>query len=225
MTELSRLPKLLSLFNISKAPIYLFILILIIIVAMFYESNLENYAHLANKASNPPPSVNVLINQMELIISNEDGSHKAKVISSSVKHDPKLNITTLHMPILIINHDDANWHITAKTGRIIHNKQKIKQIEKIILSDQVKIVRTAIANKTKIITKNNNDNLPFLNLETQELVYHPQTELVTSDKPVTIISKESKTTAIGLKFNKKTQKLELLSNVKSVYYNDKIVKK
>ncbi len=194
---------------LSKAPVYLFIITLIIITAMYYESNFEN-DNLTKNNGPTPKSVTFLIGSMELIINNENGSHRAVLTSPKVKHIPEQSATLLYNPILILNQDDAHWKVTAKTGKIVHNVQKIKQVDKIILSGNVIIKRNSTQ---KAVT----DKFPFLNLMTDEIIYTPSTDLITSDKKVTIVTKESKTTAIGMKFNKTNQKLELLSQVKSVY--------
>lgn len=194
---------------LSKAPVYLFIITLIIITAMYYESNFEN-DNLTKNNGPTPKSVTFLIGSMELIINNENGSHKAVLTSPKVKHIPEQSATLLYDPVLVLNQDEAHWKVTAKTGKIVHNIHKIKQIDKIILSGNVIIKRNSTQ---KAVT----DKFPFLNLVTDEIVYTPSTDLITSDKKVTIITKESKTTAIGMKFNKSNQKLELLSQVKSVY--------
>lgn len=203
---------------IARTPIYLFIFTLVVITIMFYTSNTENYTNLT-KANNRPKSVNVIISDMELIINNDQGSHQAKIVSNKVKHDPILNTTLLQNPILKINQQNETWDITAKTGTIVHNAKKPRQIEKIILSDQVKIVRKDLPKQHN--QNNNNQSLSFFNLETSEITYLPTPDLIVTDKDVKITSKESVTTATGLRFDKKTQKLDLLSNVKSVYLTNK----
>ncbi|MBP9721663.1 MAG: LPS export ABC transporter periplasmic protein LptC [Gammaproteobacteria bacterium] len=213
---------------LTKTPFFLFILTLLVITALFYasyESSSAGNYNLIPAKTEKPKSVNFFIQSMELIINNEQGSHKAVLISPKVNHDPSQNITKLLEPVLILNQDNVTWRITANNGQIIHDNKKIKQIEKIILSDKVKIIRTALTStpnktKTNANTNNlNNNNLSFLDLETEELTYFPKEDILSNNKKVTIKTKESITTAIGLKFHKPTQKLELLSNVKSVYYD------
>ncbi len=209
---------------IARTPIYLFIFTLVVITIMFYASNSDYYS--THTSTEPPKSVNVFINDMELIISNEEGVHQAKLVSNKVNHDPLSTITYLKDPVLLLQHENASWHITAKNGQVIHNKNKLRLIEKIILANDVVIVRQNIEQKQ---AENNTEsnNLAFLDLRTSELTYLPKDDLIVTDKKVTITSKESVTTALGLRFNKKTQKLDLLSNVKSVYTstNNKNLKK
>ena len=203
---------------LAKTPVYLFIFTLVVITIMFCASNSDYYSTLSNNSR--PKSVNVIINDMQLIINNEQGGHQATLVSPKVNHDPKLTITFLQDPVLLINHQDASWKITAKFGKLIHNNTKLRQIEKIILNDDVVILRDNIVQKNSpkdAQKKAPDNNLAFLDLRTSELTYLPKDDLVVTDKKVTITSKESITTAIGLKFNKKTQKLDLLSNVKSIY--------
>lgn len=199
----------------SKLHIVIFIFALILIGGMLYKSEMltSQYSDNSekNKKSLKPQSVHVLIKSMELAIHNEEGGHKAKLISMRVRHDPNDNITYLDKPILIIKQPDSNWHITAESGTINHNKVKVKKIETINLINNVKIIR-----------KNNQDSkVPVVDLETDLLTYTPDTELFNTNEKVKITTQESVTTAMGLKFNKATQKLELLSNVKTVYNNKK----
>lgn len=199
----------------SKLHIFIFVFALVLIGGMLYESEMitSKYNTQSEKEKNDlkSKSVHVLIKSMELAIHNEEGGHKAKLISMQVRHDPNENITYLDNPILIIKQPDSNWHITAKSGTINHNKVKVKKIETINLIDDVKVSRNNIKDS----------NVPYINLETNLLTYTPDIELFNTNEKVKIITQESITTAVGLKFNKATQKLELLSHVKTVYNNKK----
>lgn len=194
----------------SKTSIIICCLTILLVVGLYYESSTNTTEVTAKPAANTPSSVNFIVSSMNLVLNDENGQHKAKLVSQKVKHIASLNQTKLFQPKLIINQPDSNWLITADNGEIVHNKIKTKEIEKIILSDNVKIIRNSYS-------KNNSNNLPFMTLDTSYITYYPQKDLMNTTKKVKITTEDSETTADGLVFNKSTQKLELLSNVVSKY--------
>jgi LPS export ABC transporter protein LptC len=194
-----------------KIPIILTVLTVVISVALYYESK-SNEVELSasnktNKAKLKHQSVNILVNGMELVINNNEGLQKASLNAVKLKHDAEHNLTLLTSPTLEVNQPGGLWKIIANKGNIIHNKIKVKQIDKIVLSENV------------VITRNNfnNTTLPFITLITDSIDYYPKKDLIKTKQKVVISTKDSKTTADGLEFYKNTQKLKLLKNVVSVH--------
>jgi LPS export ABC transporter protein LptC len=188
-----------------KAHILILIFFSIAILSMFYHSlNLDYDANVPQ----PLKSVNVLVKDLELTINNPDGSKKAKLWSTSIQHNPKTNLTNLRKPILDIKQENTTWHITSDNGSINHNHAALKNIEFIDLKDNVVVIRT------DKLAKNNNNNVK---IETTKLTYYPKEDIIYTEQEVKITTKDSVTTAIGLKYNNKNQNIQLLSNVKTIY--------
>lgn len=190
-----------------KASIFIFAFTLIVSAALYYESKVNSSDLKNNNKKTAITSVNVIVNQMELVLNNEQGEPRAKLLANKLKHNTNMQITNLDSPVLIVSQPEASWELVAKSGMIIHNKVKIKLIEEILLSHDVKITRHDY----------NSKELPYVTLDTNQISYFPQKDLFASDKEVVITSPNSVTTATGLKFNKTNQKLELLSDVVSKY--------
>lgn len=195
--------------KISYKIALLLTLIGFIVIILYYSSSKVNNTETNNptQSTKSLQSVNVVVNNVELVMNNELGEIKSKLVANKLKHNAKTTLTELNNPTLIINQNDSTWQIIADTGLIIHNKIKVKEIEEIILSNHVKITRLNY----------NNTKMPFLNLETNKISYFPNKDLVSSDQHVIITTQDSITTATGLKFNKSDQKLQLLSNVVTKY--------
>lgn len=192
----------------TKTTIIFTLLTIACIAIMFYVSEATNVELSHNqKKAKPPQSVNFIVSNMNLIINDTDGSIKANIKADNVKHNASNNQTQLVNPELTLNQPNSSLVITADNGKILHNKQKIKLIEKIILTDNVVIHRT---NK-------NNNTLPYIKLETTSLNYMPSKDIATTKDKVTILTQNSKTIAQGLIVNKQDQKLQLLENVQSSY--------
>lgn len=192
----------------SKTAIIFTLLTLVCISVMLYVSETNNNELSKKNIDNQQRgSVNFLVTKMKLVINDTDGSVKAKINTDKVKHDASNNQTNLNYPQLILQQSDGTLIITANNGKIIHNKIKIKQMEQIILSDNVKIEKVNSQNR----------NLPFIRLETNTITYLPQQDLVTTNDKVIIKTEYSTTTANGLLFNKNTKKIQLLKNVESTY--------
>lgn len=198
--------------KISKGPLLITFFTFVISIILYYESKhseqyINNQASKAVKPIKATQSVNFLVSDMDLIISDPDGLTKARLKSNKVKHNAKQEVTHLDSPILYINQPDADWEIKSKTGKLTHSKNKIKQIEKIILSDQIEITRNNY----------NNANLPFIKLNTEYIIYKPIEDVLYTDRQVTIKTKDSETIADGMEFYKPSQKMILLGNVHSIY--------
>lgn len=202
--------------KVIKAPIIILILFSIAICTLFYFSlNIKTEFSNKNKGIK---SVNFLVKNVELTINNNNGTQKAKLTTNKLQHDPRSNSTDLNNPILLVAESDHNWHITGQNGKITHEKDQVKKIEKIDLYNKVVITRININNNKNI--KNNNSDLPYIDsitIETDKLSYLPKEDLIYTDQAVKIITKDSITTAVGLKYNKKTEDLKLISKVKTIY--------
>lgn len=124
----------------NKTAIIFILLTLVCISMMIYVSENSNSALSQNTTnSKPPSSVNFLVTNMKLVINDTDGSIKAKINTDKVKHNAVNNQTNLNHPQLSLKQANGTLIITADHGKMLHSKLKIKQIEKIILSDNVKI--------------------------------------------------------------------------------------
>lgn len=191
----------------SKLIFLITLIAVLTICALIYISETADTELKNNQSHTRPSSINFIINNMNLIIHDDNGVAKAKLVTSEVKHQADNKVTNLKKPKLYFNQDNASWYITAKTGVITHNQNKVKQIDSIELLEGVDIIRNNFLS-TKI---------PFINMKTESIIYYPEKDLIITNDKVLISTKGSQTTAIGLELNKTTQNLILTKNVQSVY--------
>lgn len=192
-----------------KAPVILMVITIVTTAALYYESRINDIKLDAPNATSKKEltSVNAIVDNIDLVIIDSYGDTKAQLKADRLKHfaDPKL--TELNHPNLTVNQPAASWVITSVNGSIQHNNNAFKQIEEIVLFNNVDITRNNI----------DNVNLPYIKLNTSKITYYPQKDLMSSNEPVSITTENSTTTAKGLLFNKHEQKLSLLSDVTSIY--------
>ncbi len=117
----------------------------------------------------------------------KSGERQHKINAKLFTHFPLTDITTLKEPDMTLysTDDEANpWDIVAKHGRLLPNVGFRDEI--IELWDDVLAIQTDLEGN-------------FVNIRTNSLTVHPETDYAETDQRVTIDDNSGRTTAAGMK--------------------------
>ncbi|HKB61058.1 MAG TPA: LPS export ABC transporter periplasmic protein LptC [Gallionellaceae bacterium] len=142
----------------------------------------------------------VIITDFSAVALGNSGAPRYLLAAREMKHYPDDNSTDLIAPRLTSPFRNAPpIRITADRGTVDHNGSEI------FLHDNVVIVRDASAKQGQ------------MKITTSYLHVAPNDETADTDRPVTITTEHSLTTAKGLTLNSATRVLTLLAQVRAQY--------
>jgi lipopolysaccharide export system protein LptC len=147
-----------------------------------------------------PPEVNrqaeFYINNTRMTQFDEQGILDAMIISEHIEQNPQKNSIDMNLPrISVFNQGKLSWSISADLGSIYDNGEiiNLEQQVKAVSSDRLTLLKT-----------------PFL-------VVQPNKKTANTDRPVTLVSHNGVTRAIGLQADLNIKQIELLSKVRGQY--------
>jgi lipopolysaccharide export system protein LptC len=133
---------------------------------------------------------------------NEDGTKRYELTGTRLVHYPDDNSTELQTPKLVyFDYQRAPVTVSADRAQIADGGDDV------YFHDNVRVVRAAYADKAE------------LGIFTTYLHVIPDREVARTDKAVTMVEGNSKASSVGLEFDNKTRRINLLSNAKAHYEN------
>jgi lipopolysaccharide export system protein LptC len=119
-------------------------------------------------------------------------------------HPDKDNYVVTQPLINSFNKDKTPVAVRAEKAIV---EQKISPQHAPLASDEIHMYGNVIVERPQTPTSN------YMRLNSEYLLFLPDSDTMETDKAVTIFSKNSTATAIGMKMNNRTQQMDLLSQV------------
>lgn len=136
----------------------------------------------------------------EMTTMNDKGRPSSLLISNKMLHYPDDDSTELNKPVMTMYREVGKpWIISAERGWIAADNKLI------LLSGNV------------VISRHSGPNNRAVKLYTERLRIHPKADFAETDQPVTMISENRKTTAIGMRAYIRDGQLQLLNDVRVHY--------
>ena len=129
-----------------------------------------------------------------------NGRHRRRVEAAYMAHFADTDTHELESPYLVLYRERGQpWHVRSEQGWLSGEGDVL------LLLGQVRIWR------------NNADGERLVAIETQDLRVLPESEYGETDQPIRIITPHSQTQGVGMRAYMDTSRVELLSQVKTVY--------
>jgi lipopolysaccharide export system protein LptC len=171
----------------------------IVIAIIVWWSVTEDYSarHQFQQASDKP-YVDIFMNEFELTAMDDSGAPGYILRGSHLQQFNNADDTLIKQPVFHLLQANAQWIISADNA-ILNNKKQTIQLNNNVLMQQ-------------------QNSEPAVNIRTQSLLVHTQTQIVQTQVAVNITQGRSRIKSKGMIFNNITNELELSPNVNSVLF-------
>lgn len=138
----------------------------------------------------------------EMTTMDDQGRPGSLLVSDKMLHYPDDDSTELNEPVMTLYRETGKpWIVRSERGWVAADN------ELVLLSGNV------------IIERHSGPNNRPVTLYTDRLRIHPKTDFAETDQPVTMISENRKTTAVGMRAYVRKGQLQLLDDVRAHYEN------
>ena len=140
------------------------------------------------------------MDNFEMTTMDDTGRPSSLLVSDKMLHYPDDDSTELNKPIMTMYRDTGKpWIVNAERGWVAADNKLV------LLSGNV------------VINRHSGPNNRPVTLYTDRLRIHPKTDFAETDQPVTMVSENRKTTAIGMRAYVRDGQLQLLDDVRVRY--------
>ena len=172
--------------------------IIIIAALMFWGSQAwENKKASTSLETSDPHYVDIFIRDFTITSMNEDGQPAYILKARLFEHYNDNSYAIIDEPVIELKQGDQHWLISARTGEIDDNNQRITLRGNVVLLQQ--------------------DKPQPIRLETEQLEIDTRQQIAKSTQTVSIIQQEFNLQSEGMILNNASGQLELLNSVKGHY--------
>jgi len=171
----------------------------IVIAVIVWWSVTEDFSasHQLQQASDKP-YVDIFMNEFELTAMDSSGTPGYILRGLYLQQFNNSDDTEITQPVFHLLQKNAQWIISADNAILNNKKQTIQLSDNVLMQQQ--------------------NTEPAVNIRTQSLLVHTQTQIVQTQVAVDITQGRSRIKSNGMIFNNITNELELSPNVKSVLF-------
>ncbi|TNE78278.1 MAG: LPS export ABC transporter periplasmic protein LptC [Gammaproteobacteria bacterium] len=147
------------------------------------------------------PKADSYMLNISMLTYNKNGDKANSMLATEARHFKRANRLEAENPDMMSfgkNPDDQPWHMTADKGTVL------KGGEKAVFNGSVYAWQETGKGAKK-------------ELRTDKLILYPDTHVAETDRPVTIITEQGKTTGVGMWADLDAEIFRLLSKVKGVH--------
>ncbi len=165
---------------------------IVLYAALYWDSN-KPLAMLSGKPDNN--RIDLFVEQVHGVKFDRDGKLTETLRAKRLDHYPERNESVLAEPMLDTQGSNGKvWNISAATGMLVGNNEIRLQTNVVIL-----------------------DSTQSMRFESERLNYFSDTQIASTDDPVKLQHVADVTTAIGMRANLNTNRIQLMRNVDSRY--------
>lgn len=177
----------------------LFSLSIIIIAALLFwgSQTWEKKTAIKNLASIDPHYIDMFINDFRFTALNKKGEPSYTLRARRLEHYNDSDFAVINEPVIEIEQNNQHWLISAKTGEIDDDRQKIILRNDVVLQQQ--------------------DTQHPIRLETRQMEIDTHKQTAKSSDTVHIFQRDFNLKSKGMILNNATGELELLKHVEGSY--------
>ena len=164
-----------------------------IIFGWFYETRLKSAVDPGQLAI--PDNIDYYLTEFTVKVTNQQGNPDYQISSPKLEHRPKTDVSDITAPSMKIYREDGLWLVESDTGQLQH-RDNLMKLQK------------------NVIMRKKGDHP--MQLETDSILFDPDHDLVTIDRPVTLRRKSATIVAQQAVFDLQ-QSIYTLEKTRAVY--------